>query len=537
MRWVLPRHPIAVLHPSTRLMSNSPSHGRCQSQDRPLLRRQPKTPNFNAFPVRKIALKFCYSGSEYSGLAYQEGPTPLPTVEGVLFNAMAQTFLVDRDGGLEGCGWERCGRTDRGVSAAGQVVSVWVRTALKTMGNVASSTSCETQETGMQKEDDGQVEQDPSPADSIASGILGEFAFAEDPLDDDGDRLFSSTAPSASPTSELRYVTMINRVLPPTIRVLAWSPVAPDFSARFACKYRHYKYFFSSHDLDIPRMRDAASRLVGEHDFRNLCKLDVAKQITRFRRRILRAEIGPVNPDNLPTVNECIHVLDLIGTAFLYHQVRHIMAVLFLVGAGLEHPSVISSLLNVTADHQESHRSGDPPLQIVDRKPEYQMADGLPLVLWECGYDESDVHWRTEIDDSVAGEQYGPSSSGIEIYRQLHSTYTRSLIRSTLDAHFLAAAAQYHSPPPLLSLQRHSSLLNGASVPSTTSTSEVVYIPLGGGTSRRAPNYVPLLSRNRLDSVEVANERWRLGKGLRKLERQRADRPFTSNVEHDDNDE
>ncbi|KAM6493165.1 hypothetical protein JOM56_011299, partial [Amanita muscaria] len=59
------------------------------------------------------------------------------------------------------------------------------------------------------------------------------------------------------------YVSILNRLLPCTIRVLAWSPVSPNFSARFSCQYRHCKYFLL--DIDL-----AASRLIGEHGFRNL---------------------------------------------------------------------------------------------------------------------------------------------------------------------------------------------------------------------------------------------------------------------------
>lgn len=89
-----------------------------------------RTFNFKDHPVRKIAVKFCYSGWEYNGLAYQIDPTPLPTVEEVLFHAFAKARLIDPDAGLDGCGWEKCGRTDVGVSAAGQVISLWVRSAL-----------------------------------------------------------------------------------------------------------------------------------------------------------------------------------------------------------------------------------------------------------------------------------------------------------------------------------------------------------------------------------------------------------------------
>ena len=37
---------------------------------------------FSRHSRRKIALKFCYSGWEYGGLAFQIGPAPLPAVEG-----------------------------------------------------------------------------------------------------------------------------------------------------------------------------------------------------------------------------------------------------------------------------------------------------------------------------------------------------------------------------------------------------------------------------------------------------------------------
>jgi tRNA pseudouridine(38-40) synthase len=43
----------------------------------------------------------------------------------------------------------------------------------------------------------------------------------------------------------------LNRVLPAEIRVIAWAPVRPDFSARFDCIEREYKYFFPKGDLDL----------------------------------------------------------------------------------------------------------------------------------------------------------------------------------------------------------------------------------------------------------------------------------------------
>lgn len=101
----------------------------------------PKAFDFSKYPRRKIALKFCYAGWEYNGLAFQNDRTPLPTVEGTLFDALASCRLIDPKAGPEGCGWERCGRTDRGVSSAGQVVSLWVRSNISERPQVQPKTT------------------------------------------------------------------------------------------------------------------------------------------------------------------------------------------------------------------------------------------------------------------------------------------------------------------------------------------------------------------------------------------------------------
>ncbi|KAF8494371.1 pseudouridine synthase [Russula emetica] len=395
--------------------------------------------NFFAYPTRKIALKFSYAGSGFGGLAWQARPTPLPTVEGELFAALAKARLVDPEGGLEGCGWERCGRTDRGVSGAGQVVSLYTAAA---------------------------------------------------------------AAEQTTSSKDLRYLHTLNAILPPSIRVYAWAPVAPAFSARFSCRARHYKYFFSARNLDVDAMRNAAGRLVGEHDFRNLSKLDPAKQLTSFRRRILRADISPLALDNDNdgrNNNETgggrcdMHVLDLVGTAFLYNQVRHIMAVLLLIGARLESPGVISALMNVDPNSNGGEEEEALP-PVVTCKPEYQMADALPLVLWDCIYAPEDAPWRTDDADIDGG------SAGL--YSQLVGLADRAQVGAMLAEHFLTAASQFHAPPPALLRQPAA----GERGPWD--------VPLGGGMVRREGRYVPVLKRKRLESVEVVNARWRTRKGL-----------------------
>jgi tRNA pseudouridine38/39 synthase len=403
--------------------------------------------NFSAYPTRKIALKFSYLGAGYGGLAWQPSQGPLPTVEGVLFAALVKARLIDPDAGLEGCGWERCGRTDRGVSAAGQVVSLYVRSS----NRPSTSSSVKTSDVPEEETSGG-----PQALDAIASPK--------------GER------------RALRYLHTLNAILPPSIRVYAWAPVEPTFSARFSCRARHYKYFFSGQSLDVDAMRAGAARLVGEHDFRNLCKLDPARQLTSFRRRILRADVSPLSHDG-----NGMHVFDLVGTAFLYNQVRHIMAVLLLIGARLESPSVVSALLNADPSAPGVHPEDEEPPPLVTCKPEYPMADALPLVLWDCVYEEQDAGWRT--DDA------GSEGGSVGLHRQLRGFAERAQVESTLAEHILAAASEFHAAARL------------------TGTVGPCDVPLGGGRMGREGRYVGLLERKRLASVDEANGRYRSRKG------------------------
>ncbi|KAH9953603.1 pseudouridine synthase [Russula dissimulans] len=429
--------------------------------------------NFSAYPTRKIAFKFSYAGAGYGGLAWQDGPTPLPTVEGVLFAAFAKARLVDPERGLEGCGWERCGRTDRGVSAAGQVVSLYVRSSNRPSPSSSSSSSAVVAPAETSGGDTGASRVD---EEGGGGGGGGDASGSGDQPPRRVDQPVRGASTSTT-KEELRYLHTLNAILPPTIRVYAWAPVSPTFSARFSCRSRHYKYFFSARNLDVPAMRSGAARLVGEHDFRNLCKIDRSKQLTSFRRRILRADISPLAAD--ADGADGMHVLDLVGTAFLYHQVRHIMAVLLLIGTRLESPRVISALLNVGLDEGSNSGTADGgedegPLPLVTRKPEYQMADALPLVLWDCMFSAEDAPWRTD-DGGLVGGSRG-------LHSQLTGLAERAEVEATLAEHFLAAASRYHGPGP------------GNLGPGTAGSRGPWELPVGGGRVRREGRYVGLVT-------------------------------------------
>ena len=59
-------------------------------------------------------------------------------------------------------------------------------------------------------------------------------------------------------------------------------------------------------------MQDAVERLVGEHDFRNFCKIDPPKQLVSHRRTVNSATLDPVEGED-----EGTWVLNLRGGAFV----------------------------------------------------------------------------------------------------------------------------------------------------------------------------------------------------------------------------
>ncbi|NXK00573.1 PUS3 synthase, partial [Corythaixoides concolor] len=279
-------------------------------------KRQRRPFDFGAHGRRHVALKVAYLGWGYQGFASQENTGN--TIEEKLFDALKKTRLVaDR----ETSNYHRCGRTDKGVSAFGQVISLDLRSNLA-----------------------------------------------------EGKQLNGHEA-----TEELRYTHILNRVLPPDIRALAWAPVEPDFSARFSCLRRTYRYFFPCADLDVALMDSAAQRYVGTHDFRNLCKMDVANGVVNFQRTILSAGVRWVERGGGGGGGEAelqdpfrLCQFEVTGQAFLYHQVRCMMAVLFLIGQRMEKPEIIDELLDVEKNPQ---------------KPQYSMAVEFPLVLHDCEFE------------------------------------------------------------------------------------------------------------------------------------------------------
>ncbi|BAT94363.1 hypothetical protein VIGAN_08096200 [Vigna angularis var. angularis] len=277
---------------------------------------------------RYVALKVMYFGKRFYGFASEAQMQP--TVESELFKAFEKTRLLI--GNKKESQYSRCGRTDKGVSSVGQVIALFLRSNLKLS--------------------------------AINNGNSGEVVLDE------------------KHEGEIDYVRVLNRVLPNDIRILGWCPAPVDFHARFSCLSREYKYFFWKEKLNIPAMESAGNKLVGEHDFRNFCKMDAAN-VHNYRRHITLFEISPT--DVRYNGNQ-LWVIKIKGSAFLWHQVRCMVAVLFMVGKGLESPNVIDMLLDTTR---------------IVRKPQYTMATEVPLVLQCCEFDDIKFICSSDAGDAL----------------------------------------------------------------------------------------------------------------------------------------
>jgi len=382
----------------------------CRTNKRP--EKRPKPFDFDKYPSRYIAIKFGYVGWHYSGLAWS-GPA-VPTVETELFKALQKTRLIQDP---DTCRYSRCGRTDRGVSSTGQVSAFIARS------NV-------------------------NPEDRLETGGRG----------------YSLNEKGHSRGEELDYVQMLNGVLPPSIRVRAWAPVPDDFHARFSCRARHYRYFFTDlrEELDIEAMRKAAGYFIGEHDFRNFCKLDVQMQITNFKRTMISAEIVPyegVPPNDMSRM----WMFKLKGTAFLWHQVRCMMSILFLVGQGLEKPEIVADLLD---------------MEKYSTKPLYEIAHDIPLVLYDCDFDG--IEWRY------------PEKSGFQekmmanLFGAWHEHKLRETVTGLLCSTFARGEITLQEKPK-----------------------GQVVVNKGSGVGQGQRHYYAIAKRRRLEAFEVTNERYR----------------------------
>lgn len=266
----------------------------------------------------------------------------------------------------------------------------------------------------------------------------------------------------ASLENELSYCKLLNRVLPEDIRMVAWMPLRnPLFSARFDCISRTYRYFFPRGKLDVVAMERGAQNLLGVHDFRNFCKMDVANGVVAFIRSIDTVQIVDRNGAGDAIKASDMLYLEIRGKAFLWHQIRCIMSVLLLIGEGLEQPETVLELLDVERN---------------PRKPQYSLARDFPLNLFRVEYRDhseegkegewikEELKWRHDTDSGVVED--------------LQRIWTRHAVKAEMIDSMIESIYEETGVP--MAMSQTVDLIEGV----------------------RAKKYIPLLDRQKCDSLE-----------------------------------
>lgn len=153
---------------------------------------------------------------------------------------------------------------------------------------------------------------------------------------------------SRIPAEKICYA--LNQRLPDDIVVQESFAVAPDFHPRRCESVKTYEYrilnrrfplpalrrdtYFYYHPLDISRMSQAASCLIGEHDFKSFCSVHTQAEDTV--REIFSCTVEK---------NGEIIVIRVAGSGFLYNMVRIIAGTLIEVGLGARSPKEMPAIL------------------------------------------------------------------------------------------------------------------------------------------------------------------------------------------------
>ncbi|KAM0718512.1 hypothetical protein Q7P37_005582 [Cladosporium fusiforme] len=492
-------------------------------------RKAPKPFDASRYNTRLIALRFAYLGGAYNGFEHHTGnKTPLPTIEEELWKALRKTKLIfptfkegrEEEVCWDGVDYSKCGRTDRGVSAFGQVIGVRVRSArgVKPKPKKAKEVVKADGDTAMADATSGAV-----------AAVEGETAEAE----------MLEQEPEFDPVQdELPYMHLLNKVLPPDIRILAWCPNPPeDFSARFNCKERRYRSSSAPGDgwLNVAAMQEAAQKYEGLHDFRNFCKVDASKQITNFQRRIFHAGIHAVGPREDPanlasqtgqvkgvsgqgeeergvaTHGPQLYWFEVRGSAFLWHQVRHLIAVLFLVGQGYEDPSIVDRLLDVKENPS---------------RPMYEMASDAPLVLWDCVFPDPEKLGQADHDAEGAHHGYEDGLNWIYVGdgRGGQDKSKRNTV-GVEDGKY-GRGGIMEDLWTLWRRRKMDEILAGSLMNVVGQQGKAIDLPLsepsvksdrlydGSELPRTIGKYIPVMQRERMEEPDVVNARYAARKGL-----------------------
>lgn len=152
-----------------------------------------------------------------------------------------------------------------------------------------------------------------------------------------------------------RLMHGLSALLPDDISPAVLYHAPKGFSARFDARSRSYRYrivagearpvlawdhaWWLRSDLDVAAMGEAASALVGEHDFKSFCKATSAEG-KPTHRCVMRCDVSEQTE-----CGERVICIDVVGNAFLHSMVRTIAGTLVEVGRGHRSPAWVGEAL------------------------------------------------------------------------------------------------------------------------------------------------------------------------------------------------
>lgn len=150
-----------------------------------------------------------------------------------------------------------------------------------------------------------------------------------------------------------KYAYALNQMLPIDIRIRKSEEVPTDFHPRKTDTIKTYEYridceefanplktryaYFTYVPLDAGKMQEAASHLVGTHDFKSFCSVNTTAATTV--RTIYDVQV---------IRDEADIVIRITGNGFLYNMVRIIAGTLIEVGRGKYPPEMVKRILEKT---------------------------------------------------------------------------------------------------------------------------------------------------------------------------------------------
>ena len=153
---------------------------------------------------------------------------------------------------------------------------------------------------------------------------------------------------SRMPAEKISYA--LNQRLPEDIRIQLSEEVEPDFHPRYCDSEKTYEYrilnrrfpvpterlysYFYHYKLDVDKMKEATSYLIGRHDFASFC--GSGAQVKTTIRTVTSMDVW--RDGDMVTIR-------ISGTGFLYNMVRIISGTLIEIGNGQYPPERMDKIL------------------------------------------------------------------------------------------------------------------------------------------------------------------------------------------------